>query len=36
MYKTIVEAVLAHGREPELAGKTAVGFKNVKITSVVR
>lgn len=32
MYKTIVEAVLAHGREPELAGKTAVGFKNVKIT----
>ena len=32
MYKTIVEAVLAHGQEPGLAGKTAVGFKNVKIS----
>lgn len=32
MYKTIVEAVLAHGQEPGLAEKTAVGFKGVKIS----
>ncbi len=32
MYKTIVEAVLAHGREPGLADKAAVGFKGVRVT----
>lgn len=32
MFKTIVEAVLAHGADTVLADKLAVGFKNVRIS----
>lgn len=32
MYKTLVEAVLAHGQNADLSGKMAIGFKNVRIS----
>lgn len=32
MYKTIVEAVLSHGRDSILSDKLAVGFKNIQIS----